>query len=258
MSIKKACDKIKGIFELSFSLAKANFKLRNEGSYLGLLWYILNPLLLFLILMSVFGNNIGTGIEFYPLYLLLGLIIFNFFSGATSESTRTIINNAGFIKSIKLNYSVLVLSAVLQFIFSHVFEVIVFAGFLLYYNVSPVLLLFYPVILIFFCLFVLGVSFVLASLGVYINDLDNVWRVFTTLLWFLSPIFYSVDIGGFSMNFNSFNPLFYFMTLSRDIIIYHSMPQKWIIVGALFFSFAVFIFGFLVFNKLKNKFAERV
>ena len=256
--MKNGRNGLKKMWALGWSLAKTNFKLRNEGSYLGLLWYILHPLFLFLILMFVFGKNLGTGIESYPIYLLLGLIMYNFFSGATGQATKIIMENAGFIKSIKLSYVSFVLSSILQFIFSHIFEIIVFTVFLLFYNMPLRFLVFYPFIFALFCIFIFGVSMILATLGVYVNDLDNVWSVLLSLVWFSTPIFYAVNFEGFRLHYLIFNPVYYFITIARDVVIYGRMPQNWVILGVIAYSVLFLVIGFIVFNKFKSKIAERL
>src|SRR4030042_3140482 len=93
--------KLRHFLDLSLEIAKSSFKLRNEGSYLGIFWYLLNPLLLFLLLLLVFSDRLGNSIPSYPLYLLLGIVIFNFFQQATTESTKIIVRDYGeLIKSI--------------------------------------------------------------------------------------------------------------------------------------------------------------
>ncbi|MBD3260723.1 MAG: ABC transporter permease, partial [Candidatus Altiarchaeales archaeon] len=75
--------KFKRLWGLSLSIAEAEFKLRNEGSYLGILWYLLEPLLMFILLLFVFSKSLGQDIPHYPLYLLVGIIVFNFFQKVT-------------------------------------------------------------------------------------------------------------------------------------------------------------------------------
>ena len=82
----------KQVLSTSLALAKANFKLKNEGNYLGILWYLLEPLLMFFIFLAV-RRILGADIPYYPMYLFLGLVIFNFFRKTTTDATRTIINN---------------------------------------------------------------------------------------------------------------------------------------------------------------------
>ena len=246
------------MLKLSFSLAKFKFKLRNEGSYLGIIWYLLNPLFLFTLLFFIFNDRIGTGIEKYPLYLLIGIIMFNFFQSATIESSLSILNNRGLIKSIKFPHESLVLSNILRNLFSHLFEIIIFIIFLVIFKINLIWLLIYPLIIIFFCLFIYGISLSLSAFTVYIIDLNNIWDFVTKLLWFATPIFYS--IGGQTKLFilNLFNPLYYFISLARETIIYNRLPEFWVIFGAVMYSLVSFIIGFIIFNTFKKKFAEKM
>ncbi|OGJ19868.1 hypothetical protein A3K73_02645 [Candidatus Pacearchaeota archaeon RBG_13_36_9] len=249
--------KLRHFLDLSLEIAKSSFKLRNEGSYLGIFWYLLNPLLLFLLLLLVFSDRLGNSIPSYPLYLLLGIVIFNFFQQATTESTKIIVRDYGeLIKSINFSREALVLGIALKSVFSHFFEFALFLLFMLIFRNSMAGIIFYPVILVFLFVFVFGFSLILSSLTVYFIDLDNIWNFFVRLLWLATPIFYS--IGGQERLFiaNLFNPLYYFIVLSRELIIHARLPELWIILGAVFYSLVSLLLGLLIFNKLKTKFAE--
>lgn len=245
--------KFRSVLGLSFQLAKTNFKLRNEGSYLGIFWYLLAPLLLFLIIIFISSSFIIKDVN-YPIYLLIGLIIFNFFSHSAIQSANSIVFNTNIIKSMRISQESLVISTVFQTIFSHFFDIILLIIVLIFYQFSLIGLFFYIPIFMVFVFFVLGAAFILATLGVFISDLNNVLGVFITLLWFTTPIFYFID-KGFLYKVNLFNPLFYFITITRDVF-YQRMPDLWMILGIILFSFFVFVFGVLVFEKFKNKFAE--
>ena len=95
--------KIKEFLHLSLEIAKAQFKLRNEGSYLGVLWYLLNPILMFLLLLFLFSQRLGGDIPYYPLYLLLGIIMYNFFQQVTSFSLGSMKDNREIMKSINFS-----------------------------------------------------------------------------------------------------------------------------------------------------------
>jgi len=257
--MKKVYPTIKSVLGLGFQLAKAKFKLRNEGSFLGIFWYLLEPFLLFLIILVIRGAFKVQDISNYPLYLLLGLIMYNFFTGTTSRTTEVITGNSNFIKNMRINHESLVLSQVLESVFSHFFEVILFIIFMIFFNASLITILFYPLIFIFFFFFILGLSFILATIGVYINDLGNIWRVFTRFLFFLTPLFYVVNRQQtFIYVFNLFNPLFHFINISREIIIYKTMPGIHVIIILALASLVFLVLGIIIFEKFKNKFAERV
>jgi len=251
--------KTKNFWQLSFALAKAQFKLRNEGSYLGIFWYLLNPLLMFILLFSIFSDRLGSEIPFYPLYLLLGIIMFNFFQQATTESTRAIIGGYGpLIKSINFPRESLIISIILKTLYSHIFEIILFIILIFILGASLNGLIFYPIILILFCLFTFGSCLILSALTVYFIDLDNIWNFIVRVIWFATPVFY--EIGGQTKLFylNLFNPIYYFITIARNLIIYTKAPELWVITGAAFYSLLFLIIGLLIFNKLKIKFAELI
>jgi ABC-type polysaccharide/polyol phosphate export permease len=250
--------KTKNILGLSFSLARANFKLRNEGSYLGIFWYLLEPLSFLAILLFIRGSILQDKIEYYPIYLFIGLIMFNFFTAVTNFSTKVMQNNSGFIKSLKINKESFVISGLLQFVFSHIFEFTILFSLVLFFRVNPFWLFFYPVFFLFFCFFTLGVSFILSVLGVYIIDLKNIWAVFTRLLWFATPIFYTIQNGGLLKKIMIFNPIYHFINISRDVVIFHKISNVFIIFIIVVFSLLVFLIGLFIFEKNKSKLAEKI
>jgi len=129
---------------------------------------------------------------------------------------------------------------------------------MIYYKANFLNLIFYFPIFFFYILFVLGVSFVLAAVGVYVNDLPNIWTVATRLLWFLTPIFYVIPPSSVYQNINYFNPMFHFINISREIIIYGDIPKISTLALAVALSFLSLFLGIAIFNKFKNKFAERI
>lgn len=243
---------------LSIALAIADFKLRNEGSYLGVLWYLLNPLLLFSLLLFVFLGTFGKDVTYYPLYLLLGIIMFNFFRQATMETARTVFENKWIIKSINFPRQALIYSIILKALFSHIFEIVVFSFFLLFFKISLIGIVFYLFIIVLFCFFTIGVSFILSTLTVHLVDVENVWLFGTQLLWFGTPIFYTVEKQTILFKLNLLNPMYYFITIARDVLIYTKTPELWMILGVVGYTVTTFLFGIIVFNKYEKKFAEMI
>ena len=246
------------VLGLSYQLAKTNFKVKNEGSYLGIFWYLLEPLFLFLILIFIRGALRGSGSPEYPIYLLIGLIVFNFFRQASVSSANSINNNANFLKSMKISQESLVLSRIFQSVFSHMFEIILLMVFIIIFGGSLIGLIFYPLVFFFLFLFALGVGFILAIVGTYVNDLVNVWSVLMRMVWFATPIFYIVEKGSLIYNVNMFNPMFYFITITRDFVVYLRVPELWMVFTICCFSVFVFVLGLFVFERFKDKLAEHV
>jgi len=249
--------KLKNFWQLSLALAKTQFKLRNEGSYLGILWYLLNPLLMFILLLFIFSSSLGSAVPNYPLYLLLGVVMFNFFQQITSFSIRTMDENRLIVKSINFSRESLVASNVLRTLFAHLFEIVLFFIIALFFGVSLKGIIFYIPILLLFSIFIYGASLILSSLYVYFIDIENIWLFFSRLLFFATPIFYSVSSGKLFI-LNLFNPVYYFITIARELIIYNRLPEFWLIFGSLIYSLAFFVVGSSMFSKMKDKFAELI
>lgn len=249
---------LKHFFRLSWILAKMKFKLKNEGSYLGVLWYLLNPLLTFLLLFFIFHDRLGREIEKYPLYLFLGIIMFNFFQQVTSESSWAIKENAGLIKSIAFPREALIGAIVINNLFSHLIELVVFLAIAIIFKGLAVGVIFYFILLLFFCIFNFGVGLFLASISAYFTDLQNIWSFFVRLLWFGTPIFYIIAGQNRLFTINLFNPMYYFIEIGRNLAVYDQLPALWLIAGLAGFTLASLIVGFFTFQKLKNKFAEMI
>lgn len=251
--------KVKRIFGLSFILAKANFKLRNEGSYLGIFWYLLNPLLLFVTILFIRGVAFsGSNIKFYPIYLLFGIVMSNLFTSIAGAAIGSISGNGSFITSMKIDCEPFVLSNIFQYVFSHLFEIALITIFMIFYKISLFGLVYYFIILFFFLLFLTGVSFLFATIGTYISDFSNIWSFASQLLFFITPTFYTIKTSDPNYIINLFNPLFYFLDVSRQIVVYEQMPDLWMIFVAIGMSLGFLALGLFVFEKFKNNFAEMV
>lgn len=244
-------------WRIAWRLAVADFKLRNEGSYLGILWYLLNPLLLFFVLFLVFFDRLGSGIEAYPAYLIIGILIFNFFARTTGEATNVILES-GFIKSLAFPREALVLAVVLKHLLVHACEAAVFFIVLGTLGVPFVGVLAYAAVLIFVAAFTYGVALFLAALTTRIIDLGNLWQFFIMILWFATPIFYAIEGQERLQALNVLNPLYYFMTAARDLVVYQVMPMPWILAGVAAAPVVALVLGSVTFTRLKGTFSELV
>ena len=254
---KNFIEKIKRLIETSYQIAKTEFKLKNEGSYLGIFWYLLNPILTFILLFLIFKDRLGVNIPFYALYLLIGIVMFNFFQSSTLEATRVIRDYRYVIKSINFPKESLIISIILKNLFSHFFEIILVSIVMVFLKVEVDRIFYYPLAFLLLTLFSLGVSLFLSSLTVYFVDMENVWQFLVRLIWLATPIFYSV--GGQIRLFylNLLNPMYYYISLARGFMI-DGQISNYIFWGAVIYSIIFLAIGWFLFNKLKNKFAELI
>jgi ABC-2 type transport system permease protein len=177
-------------------LVSTDFKLRYQGSVLGYAWSLLRPLLLFLILYVVFVKflKLGNGVPHYPVYLLLGIVIWNFFAEMTMQSLGSIVGRGDLIRKIRIPRWIIVISSSLSALINLVLNLIVVVIFMNINHVNFVrssLLL--PIILLEVYLFALGLSFFLAAAFVKYRDVSYIWEVVMQGAFYLTPIIYPLS-----------------------------------------------------------------
>lgn len=174
-------------------LVRTDFKLRYQGSVLGYAWSLLKPLLMFAILYVVFVKflRIGGDIPHYPIYLLLGIVLWNFFTEMTGQSLGSIVGRGDLIRKIKIPRWIIVVSASVSALINLGLNLIVIAIFLVFNQVDLTWsLLLFPLTLLEIYAFALGVSFFLAAAFVKLRDLSNIWDVIIQAGFYLTPIIY--------------------------------------------------------------------
>lgn len=255
----KMLKKIKRITDLSFQMAKVEFKLRNEGTYLGIFWYLLNPILFFILLYFIFSDRLGGSIVRYPLYLIIGIIMFNLFQNTVIDSVRATLKDYGKpMKAINFPKEAIIGGTIIKNLFSHLFEIFLLFLALVFFNLNPFYIFLYILILVPFVFFIFGISALFSALTVYFKDMDNMLNFAMKILWIATPIFYSIAGQKRLFFANLFNPLYYFITIMRDAVIYNVFSSGWIFMGAVAFAVGFFFLGLFIFNKLKYKFAELI
>ena len=242
----------------SLVVARMQFKLRTEGSVLGVFWYVLEPLLVFGVLLLI-SQIISIDHPHYAPYLFLGLIMYNLFVQATSGAATAIITHRESIKWTKVSSEIFPLAQVLQFCLSHLVELALLLIIILFSGLSPTGLLLYPLIFLPFGLFIIGVSLLLCVATVYTRDVVNAWRILTgRLLWLGTPIFYVLTEGSWLWYLNQFNPLYYFLTLARTITVDQTLPSFSLVAITLTISIAVFLVGLYTFIRYKPLLADQL
>jgi len=171
--------------------------LRYQGSALGYAWSLLRPLLLFLILYAVFVKvlNSGRGIPHFPVYLLLGIVIWNFFLEMTVQSLGSIVGRGDLIRKIRIPRWLIVLSSSIGALINLGLNLIVVGIFMILNHVDvPDTVVFLPLILLEVYVLALGCSLFLAAAFVKYRDISYIWEVILQAGFYLTPILYSLSI----------------------------------------------------------------
>lgn len=240
-------------------LVKRDFKRKYKRSILGILWSFLNPLLMmgtqYLVFSTLLGNQ---NIPYYPVYLLIGVVTFNFFSECTTTSMDSITGNAALIKKVYVPKYIYTLSKALSATINFGFSLIPLFIFILAMQLWPTpgfLLFFFNIGLLFtFCL---GLSMFLATIMVFFRDMRFIWGVIRLAWMYATPIFYSVERiqnDTFKM-IMKFNPLFHFLKVSRMLIIDQVSPNLYSYLWCLISAVGMFAIGCITFKTQQEKFS---
>jgi ABC-2 type transport system permease protein len=191
----------KRFWRLTWTLATIEFKLRFFDSRLGYLWSFMKPTLLFGVLYLVFTQALkfGSDLPDFPVALLLGIVVFYFFSEATSQSVRSLVMRETLVRKVDFPRLAVPLSSVLTATFSLALNLIPVLMFALASGVTPRWSwLWFPLLLLILVFFTVGLSMLLSALFVRYRDIDPIWEVVLQVMFYASAIFFPIDrlLGG--------------------------------------------------------------
>jgi ABC-2 type transport system permease protein len=260
MNIINSAKTFKSYLYLLQQLVIRDFKVKYKRSILGVLWSILNPLFMMIILSFVFGffakgNMDKQGIDF-SVYLLIGLVIFNYFSEATNLAMGSIVSNFNLITKVYMPKYIFPMSKVFSSAINLLFSLVALYGIIIVRNTRITFVhLLLPFDLICVIIFALGVAMFLAALTVFFRDMFYIYGVILTAWMYLTPIVYNLDqIPVEYQQYFKFNPLYHFVNYARTIILYDQVPtlgQHLICIGI---ALITLIIGSLFFRKMQDKF----
>lgn len=178
-------------------LVVTDFKLRYQGSVLGYLWSLLKPLMLFAIMYVVFVHflRFGAGIPHYAVSLLLGLVMWTFFTESTSQGMQAIVSRGDLIRKINFPKYIIVISGTISALINLGFNLLVVFTFMIFDGVDFTWsLLLFPFTLLIIYAFSLGLAFFLSAAYVKYRDISHIWEVFLQGLFYGTPILYPLQM----------------------------------------------------------------
>lgn len=241
-------------------LTDRELKRKYSRSKLGIIWSILNPLLNMVVLSFIFSTMFHKSIENYPVYYLCGTVTFNFFSGGTSAAMTALEDNKNYLIKLKIPMRVFVISRVYTALVNFAYSLIAFIPILLIYQIKlGVSILFLPVIIGILLIFVLGISYMLSVACVFFGDIRHLWGIFTTLLLFMSAIFYPLEsLSLTAQRVVSNNPLYLFVKCMRNVIYQNKFPSTEDVVVIAVWAVVVYVIGLQVFRNNRNRIIQKL
>jgi ABC-type polysaccharide/polyol phosphate transport system ATPase subunit/ABC-type polysaccharide/polyol phosphate export permease len=254
--------------DITLVLARAEFKLRYLDSLIGYVWSLVQPVLLFLVLLFIWAElfDPGQGVPHYELALLLGVALFTFFSEATGHALGSLVGKGGMLRKIPFSPLALPLSSVLTSFFVYGLTLVIALAFILASGIEPSLrwVEMIPVLLL-LLVYTVGVSLLLALLYVGIRDVEQIWTVLMRVMFFLTPVFYPIEFAPERIQqWLMLNPLAVVTVEARHILVDANAPSALDAAGpaVLAGSFAVvatiIASGLWLYRKQGRLIAERI
>lgn len=237
-------------------IVKKNFASKYKDSVLGILWSVLQPLLVMTLLTIIFSTLFGRAIENYPVYYLSGRCIFTFFSFSTRVSLTSIKGNKQIFEKTAAPKYIFVLGGVLSELINFFISVLILFAVMLvthttfYFNTIPL-----AIITVFFeFLLILGVGLILSIICMYFTDIQHLWSVITMLIMYSSALFYPMEIIPEPYHqIMILNPIFWFVNQFRCFVMWGQLPSLLNVINSMLISLIVLIIGIIIFKKYEQK-----
>lgn len=260
--MKRLINNLKYVYKkynfLMKQLISRDFKVKYKRSVLGVVWSLLYPILSMAVMALVFTNifRMSTPGVNYLVYLLSGLVMFNYFSEASNLAMSSIVANFSLINKVYIPKYIFPISKCLfvgiNFLLTLIplYAIIFLTG--TGVNVYHLLL---PYVFICLLLFTIGIGLILSTISVFLRDMFYIYGVILTLWTYLTPIMYDVSIIPLKYQiFMKFNPMFWFLDFARQIILYNQMPGILNFLYCAIFGVGFLLIGIIVFKKNQDKF----
>ena len=245
--------------ELLKSNIKKEIRGKYKGSFLGVLWSFVNPLLMTLVYAIVFPFILKGAQEHYTTYIVIGILPWNFFTTVISQGTFTVLGNAGIIKKVYFPREILPISIATSGLVNFIISIPIVFLFLLFSGIGfswNILML--PLVVIAEYILLLGIIFITSSINVYVRDFEYIVNFIITMLFYATPVLYSSDLFGSKGWILKLNPMTTIIESYRDILFYKQMPNMLHLFIVLSGSVILLFIGISVFKKLEKGFAEEV
>lgn len=237
-------------------LVSRDFKSKYKRSILGILWSFLNPLLTMMVQYLVFSNLFRFDTPYYPVYLLCGIVMFNYFSEACGMTLSSIVGNASLITKVYVPKYIYPLTRVMSSFNNLLISLIPLFIVALVSGLYPTkawLLL--PFVLLCLAAFCLGLGMLLAAAMVFFRDIQFLWGIISMIWMYLTPIFYPESILPPSVVILlKGNPMYYFIKFVRTCVIEGVSPEPIMYVFCALFAMAALLMGAFVFKKTQDRF----
>ena len=256
-SIREEMWKFKGIL---FNFAVSDLKVRYRNSVLGILWSLVEPLLMMGVLFVVFSTMFKFEIPNFPIYLLVGIVCYNFFKNGTTFALNSLTNRSALMTQIYFPRAIPPISSSITAALMLILEIVVLAIFMVIFQFAPpITILLLPLVLGLLFVLVIGISLPLSVLNVKYKDTEFIWMIVLSAGFFLTPIFYQFDMMPAQVqNVLQFSPMVQIVTMAHHVVLYGTLPAINSVLFAVGSISAITAIGYLIFRKYQARVVEEM
>lgn len=244
--------------ELLKTNIKKEIRGKYKGSWLGVLWTFLNPLLMLAVYSFVFPYILRVNVENYTIFMIVALIPWNFFTTAIQMGTGSVVANGNILKKVYFPREIIPISVTTSQLVNFLITCIIMFVFIIFSGVGfSIHLLIFPLLIAIQYIITLALTFILSALTVFVRDIDHFVSVILMLGFYGTPIVYQANMLPLKFQWIlKFNPMAQLVEAYRAILYYHQMPD-WTMLGIWgIASIILLILGYLIFKKLEKSFVE--
>ena len=242
------------------SNVKKDIRGKYKGSFLGVLWSFINPLLSVVVYAIVFHYIMRFSIDHYLIYLISGIIPWTFFTNSVTAGLNSVLFNADIIKKVYFPRVILPISGVTSCLVNFSISCIIVVLFALFSGIGvSFYLLLLPLVALVQYIFTLGIAFIISAVEIYVRDIEHIIAFFISMLFYVTPILYTPSYVPDKFSWIlKINPLAYIIEAYHSIIYYKTLPNLGDLGIVFGFSVILFFVGYKIFDKLQRGFAEEV
>lgn len=246
-------------------LISRDFKVKYKRSVLGVLWSLLYPILMMTVMAIVFSQMFKFKVEGinYLVYLMTGIVMFNYFSEASNSAMTSVVENFPLINKVYIPKYIFPIAKCLFVGINFLLTLIPWFGIILLSHVGlgeyvchiNIYYLLLPYIFLCFFAFTVGMGLLLSCVSVFLRDVFYIYGIVITIWNYLTPVFYSIEILPETLQtLMSFNPLYQYLNSVRTIVLYNTSPSIITLLVLALFGFGFLLLGSIVFKKNQDKF----
>ena len=246
--------------EFVVQLVSRSIKVRYKRSILGVAWTMLNPLFTMLVMTLVFSTLFRFQIPRYPVYVLSGIIAWNFFSSATQQGLSEMISSGNLIRRIYLPKSTFVVSAVSTSLVNLLISLVpLFIVMVIQHSEITLAIIIVPISIIILYIFSLGVCLIISTVGIYFADVVPIYEVLLVIIMYATPIIYPKDIVPEQWRFLiNLNPMVHILQIFRKPLFEGIIPSVNEFVISIIIALFTLLLGWFIFTKRINDYAYRI